>query len=171
MMPSPKQEKTPKATSILDRLLRQKDDQGAGLTDAVVMELSILLWMMMDAGNAWTAMALNLLALDDSACVRVQQELDELINVHGKDALFTPKVLGEMTTLDALLHEAIRLCPQFLGGLKVLSETVELPESGVQIPRNTNVVFCQPTDEAFDLTKAIGKCPQDLAKQYPCPEL
>eukprot|EP00540_Astrosyne_radiata_P017180 CAMPEP_0116839396 /NCGR_PEP_ID=MMETSP0418-20121206/9746_1 /TAXON_ID=1158023 /ORGANISM="Astrosyne radiata, Strain 13vi08-1A" /LENGTH=673 /DNA_ID=CAMNT_0004469507 /DNA_START=92 /DNA_END=2113 /DNA_ORIENTATION=+ len=157
------------ATSTLDRLLRQKDGSGTGLTNAVITELSIMLWMMLDVGNAWTAMALNLLALDELACIRVQQELDDLIQLHGRDQLFTPPVLSQFKTLDALLYEAIRLCPPFLGGMKILSKTIELP--GVQIPKNTNVIFCQATEEAFDLDKSMGKRPQDLGNSYPCPEL
>mmetsp|Transcript_16704 Transcript_16704/g.28331 ORF Transcript_16704/g.28331 Transcript_16704/m.28331 type:complete len:446 (-) Transcript_16704:473-1810(-) len=162
---------TRRAVSILDCLLQQEDDNGAGLTRAVIMEISILLWMIMDAGNAWTAMALNLLALDEMACQRIQQELDELAGVHGKDRLFTPGVLCKMELLDALLYEAIRLCPQFLGGMKILTETVEMEDTGVQIPKDTNVIFCQPTDKDFDLSASRGKKPEDLGFSYPCTEL
>jgi len=125
----------------------------------------------MDAGNAWTAMALNLLALDPTACVRIQQELDSLEGLHGRESLFEPEVMDGMVYLDALLYEAIRLCPPFLGGLKLTSNTVDLPDAGVQIPKNTNVIFCQPTEESFNLSRAVGEKPQNLAKQYPCPEL
>lgn len=159
------------ALSTLDRLLRQEDDAGSGLTHAAIMEVSILLWMMMDAGNAWTAMALNLLALDETACESVQKEIDDLVGLHSKENLFTPQVLGKMNLVDALLYEAIRLCPQFMGGMKVLSETVEISNSGVQIPKNTNVIFCQPTEEPFDLSAARGKKPEELGFKYPCAEL
>lgn len=152
-------------------MLQQGDADGNGLTKAVTTELCILLWLIMDAGNAWTAMVLNLLSLDQNACSRVQQELDQLSSMHGKDGLFTPAVLNQMTTLDAVLYEAIRLCPSFLGGMKVTSETVELLDCGIQIPKNTNVVICQPTDEPFDLSKSIGKKPEELGSTYPCPEL
>jgi cytochrome P450 len=157
--------------TILDHMLQQDDTHGNGLTKAVTTELCILLWMIMDAGNAWTAMALNLLSLDQSACNRVQQELDLLTSIHGKKAMFTPEVLNQMKTLDAVLFEAIRLCPPFLGGMKVTSETVELNDCGIQIPKNTDVIFCQPTDEPFDLSKAIGKKPEELGFCHPCPEL
>ena len=126
---------------------------------------------MMDAGNAWTAMVLNLLSLDQSVCNLVQQELDHLISLHGKEALFSPAVLNQMTTVDAVLYEAIRLCPPFLGGMKVTSETIELPDCGLQIPKNTNVLFCQSTDEPFDISKAMGKKPEELGACHPCPEL
>jgi len=157
--------------TILDHMLQQHDADGNGLTKAVTTELCILIWMMMDAGNAWTAMVLNLLSLDQNACNRVQQESDHLMSIHGKDAMFTPLVLNRMTALDAVLHEAIRLCPPFLGGMKVTSETIEIPECGLQIPKGTNVVFCQPTDEPFDLAKAMGKKPEELGYSHPCPEL
>lgn len=154
--------------SILDHILSQHDINGAGLSNAVATELSILLYMIMDAGNAWTAMALNLLSLDNSALVQVQGEIDYLAGLHGKDKLFTPRVLGKMTAVDALLWEAIRLCPPFCGGMKVTTETVVLPDDGVQIPKNANVIFCQPTDRPFDLSEAWGKKPQDLTLLYPC---
>ena len=125
----------------------------------------------MDAGNAWTAMALNLLALDESACSCVQQELDELSNLHGRDQLFTKKVMSEMHLLDGLLYEAIRLCPPFLGGLKRTTKTIELADDGLQIPKNTALLFCQATREAFDLSKALNKKPQDLGTHYPSPAL
>ena len=157
----------PKA-SILDHILSQHDISGAGLSNAVATELSIMLYMIMDAGNAWTAMALNLLSLDHSALAQVQEEIDYLAGLHGKDKLFTPRVLGEMTAVDALLWEAIRLCPPFCGGMKITTETVVLEEDGVQIPKNANVLFCQPTDRPFDMTEAWGKKPQDLTLLYPC---
>lgn len=156
----------PKA-SILDNILSQHDINGAGLSNAVATELSILLYMIMDAGNAWTAMALNLLSLDHTALSQVQEEIDYLVGLHGKDKLYTPRVLGKMTAVDALLWEAIRLCPPFCGGMKVTTETVVLEEDGVQIPKNANVIFCQPTDRPFDLTEAWGKKPQDLTLLYP----
>jgi cytochrome P450 len=154
--------------SILDHILSQHDINGAGLSNAVATELSILLYMVMDAGNAWTAMALNLLSLDHHALAQVQDEIDHLVGLHGKDKLFTPRVLGRMRTVDALIWEAIRLCPPFCGGMKVTTETVVLEADGIQIPKNANVIFCQPTDRPFDLAEAMGKKPQDLTLLYPC---
>lgn len=156
----------PKA-SILDHILSQHDINGAGLSNAVATELCILLYMTLDAGNAWTAMALNLLSLDHAALSQVQDEIDCLTDLYGKDKLFTPRVLAKMTTVDALLWEAIRLCPPFCGGMKVVTETVVLEEDGVQIPKNANVIFCQPTERPFDLSEAMGKKPQDLTLLYP----
>jgi hypothetical protein len=157
--------------SILDSILRRVDEEGNGLTCAAATETSILLWMMLDAGNAWTAMALNLLALDKSACLRVQRELDELVSLYGSESLYEPAVLSKMKVLDALLYEAIRLCPPFLGGMKKTTATVELEDLGVQIPKNTHVIFCQSTEDSFDLSRAIGKNPMDLGRSYPCIEL
>ena len=108
------------ALSILDRLLLEKDIDDAGLTDSAIAEIGILLWMIMDAGNAWTAMAMNLLALDESACEAVQREIDELISMHGRENLFKPEVLDAMESVDGLIWDAIRLTPQFLGGMKVV---------------------------------------------------
>lgn len=157
--------------SILDTLLQRVDEGGNGLTCAAITDTSILLWMMMDAGNAWTAMALNLLSLDQGACIRVHQELDELASLNGRQNLFTPKVMDEMIVLDGLIYEAIRLCPPFLGGMKKASQTFELSDVGLQIPKNTHLIFCQPTEESFNLGAAIGKKPHELGLAYPSPEL
>jgi hypothetical protein len=113
----------------------------------------------------------TLLALDESACSRVQHELDELSSLYSRDLLFTKKVMSEMHLLDGLLYEAIRLCPPFLGGLKRTTKTIELTEDGLQIPKSTSLLFCQATGEGFDLSKAMAKKPQDLGKHYPSPAL
>jgi hypothetical protein len=168
--PIAKKEKV-KEISVLERLLRQQDLEGNGLSQAVITELSILIWMMMDAGNAWTAMALNLLSTDTEACGLVQTEIDSLELKHGQANLFTPWVLGKMVYLDALLYEAIRLCPAFLGGMKTTTATVELKETGVQIPKNSDVIFCQPTDMKFNIHQALGRKPETFGKLYPCLEL
>jgi hypothetical protein len=160
-----------KVISVLERLLRQQDLEGNGLSQVVTTELSILLWMMMDAGNAWTAMALNLLSTDTEARGLVQTEIDCLEIKHGQANLFTPWVLGKMVYLDALLYEAIRLCPAFLGGMKTTTATVELKETGIQIPKNSDVIFCQPTDMRFSIHQALGRKPEALGKMYPCLEL
>jgi hypothetical protein len=160
-----------KVISVLERLLRQQDLDGNGLSQVVTTELSILLWMMMDAGNAWTAMALNLLSTDTEARDLVQREIDCLEMEHGQANLFTPYVLGKMRYLDALLYEAIRLCPAFLGGMKTTTATVELKETGVQIPKNSDVIFCQPTDMKFNIHQALGRKPETLGKMYPSLEL
>jgi hypothetical protein len=157
--------------SLLEHLLQQQDDDGRGISIAVATELSILLWMMMDVGNCWTTMALNLLASDTSACLLVQEEIEVLELEYGARALFSPHVMDKMQFLDATLYEAIRLCPSFLGGLKKTTVTVELPDDGVQIPKNSNVIFCQPTDGKFNIHAAVGKKPHNLGNHYPSLEL
>jgi hypothetical protein len=165
-------DKLPEAgTSLLEHILQQEVEDGYGVSLVVATELSILLWMMMDAGNGWTSMALTLLASDAEACNLVQEEIELLELEFGSKALFTPSILGKMTFLDALLYEAIRLCPAFLGGMKKTSATVDLPDVGVQVPKNSNVFFCQPTDGKFNIRAALGKKPERLGEQYPCLEL
>jgi cytochrome P450 len=157
--------------SIFERLMRQQDRNGNGISQAVLSELAVMLWMMMDVANAWTSMALVLLATDNDACQLVHEELDELILDYGQDDLFQPSVLGKMKYLDALLYEAIRLCPSFLAGLKKTTATVELKELGVQLPKNTHIFFCEPTVSVFNIAKAYGRKPEELGKVYPCVEL
>jgi cytochrome P450 len=161
--------KQKKSTSILDHMLRQEDSEGMGITRAATTEICLLLWMMMEAGQAWTAMALNLLSMDEEAGWAVQEEVDNLVNQYGKDRLFTSFVLGKMDKMDALIYEAIRLCPQFFGGMKVVKQTVEV--GGFQIPKNTNVIFCNPTEDKFDLDSALGKRPEAMGMNYPSVEL
>jgi len=125
----------------------------------------------MDVGNAWTAMALNLLASNREAGDLVQEELDSLDAEFGRDELFSPSVLKRMKYVDALLYEAIRLCPAFLGGLKKTTTTIEFEDLGVQLPKNTHIFFCQPTNVKFDIKNALGKKPEQLGDNYPCEEL
>lgn len=156
---------------VLERIMRQHDLAGNGISLAVATELSLLIWMMMDAGNAWTAMALSLLSTDHEACILVQEELDALEHEYGRHNLYTPDALNRMKFLDGLIYEAIRLCPPNLGGMKKTSETVEMTTEGVQIPKDTNMFFCRPTDLNFDIRGAIGKKPENLGRRYPSVEL
>jgi hypothetical protein len=54
--------------SLLERLLRQQDENRNGVSQVVATEVCIPLWMMLDVGNAWTMMALHLLSEDQEAC-------------------------------------------------------------------------------------------------------
>ena len=167
---------TQRVIPLLERIMRQHDLAGNGISQVVAMELSLLIWMMMDAGNAYTAMALSLLSTDREACLLVQQELDDLQHefgggVGGTSPLYTPAALSRMKYLDALLYEAIRLCPANLGGMKKTTETVEMVAEGVQIPKGTNIFFCQATELKFDIRGAVGKKPELLGRRYPCVEL
>lgn len=157
--------------SLLEHILRQQDLDGNGLSQAVTTELMIIIWMMLDVGNAWTAMALNLLGLDRDACNVVQEELDNLEELHGHDKLFTPAVLDKMQYLDSLICEAIRLCPPFLGGLKTTTETVEFPDEQLQLGKGSRVFFCQATDVNFNIYHSVGKRPENLGKNYPSVDL
>jgi hypothetical protein len=156
--------------SLLERLLRLQGDNNKGISQTIVTELSVLIWMMLDVGNAWTAMALHLLSTDREACLAVQDELDELIEEYGSE-LFSVQALRKMKYLDSLLFESIRLSPPFLGGLKSTTETVVLEDAGVQIPKGSHIFFCQPTDMKFNIEKAIGQLPEKLGERYPCVEL
>jgi hypothetical protein len=157
--------------SLLERILRQQDDNGNGVSQVVATEIAIALWMIMDAGNAWTIMALNLLSKDNKAMELVLEELDNLELEYGCGELFSPMVLGRMLYLDALIYEAIRLCPPFLGGLKVTSETVVFQDDGIQVPKGSHVFFCQPSARNFNILEAVGERPENLAERYPCLEV
>ena len=155
--------------SILEHILSQEKEPGRGLSRAVTTDIMLLLWMMMDAGQAWTSMSLSLLSMDENVRKIIQIELDELAEVYGDGCLFTSFVLSKMERLDALIYEAIRLCPEFFGGVKVVKETLEV--GGYQIPKNTNVICCQPTEPMFDLQRSIGKKPEYMGVDYPSVDL
>lgn len=151
--------------SVLDQILREADQEGQGITRNAATEMTLLIWMMMDAGQAWTSMALHLLSKYDDACSQVQAELDHL-QAKYKDRLFTSFVLSKMEKLDNLIYEAIRFCPAFMGGLKMTNETVEL--DGVQVPKNSNVLLCHvPEDSSFTINYDTPKQPQDMGMFYP----
>jgi hypothetical protein len=79
--------------------------------------------------------------------------------------------MSKMAYLDALLYEAIRLSPSFLAGLKKTTATIELKDVGVQLPKNTHIFFCEPTQPVFNISKAYGQKPEDLGSRYPSVEL
>lgn len=166
-----KLQKKKKLSSLLEQLLRQQSLEGNGISQAVMCELSIILWMMMEVGQAWTAMALNLLAADREADDLVHRELDLLISEFGQDELFTPSVLKRMKYMDALIYEAVRLCPAFLGGLKQTTKTIEFKDIGIQLAKNSHIFFSQPTNLKFDIRAAFGRQPEQLGDRFPCVEL
>jgi hypothetical protein len=157
--------------TVLERLLKQHDMAGNGMSQVVASEVGMMLWMMLEVGNAWTAMALTLIASDAEALALVQQELDDQERKFGYDELFSPHVLSRMKYLDALLFEAIRLCPASIGGMKKTTQTIEIKDAGVQIAKDTDIFFCQPTTMKFDIHAAHGKRPENLGRRYPCVEL
>jgi cytochrome P450 len=159
-----------KSPSILDQILRKSDCEGRGISTTGTTEISLLLWMMLDAGQGWTSMALSLLSKHKDACREVQAEIDLLEKTYGKDRLFTSFVLGKMEKIDNLIYEAMRFCPQFLGGMKVLNQTIELGD--VQIPKNSNVIFCSPHhDDSFTLDYSPRQRPEEMGMIYPSTEL
>jgi hypothetical protein len=159
-----------KIDSVLDQILREEDFEGRGITRVATAEMSLLVWMMMDAGQAWTAMALNLLSKHEVACHAVQSEVDRLERAHGKERLFTSFVLGKMEKLDNLVYEAMRFTPAFMGGMKILEQTVEL--DGVQIPKNTNVILCNShSDDTFSIDYPTRKRPEEMSMFYPTVDL
>lgn len=166
----PKYEGNTITTSLLERLLRVKGPDDVGISQTIITELCINLWMILDVGNVWTAMALKLLACDRLACQLVFEELDALQREYGEEIL-SPAALKKMKHLDSLLYESIRLTPPFLGGLKTTTKTVDIDDAEIQVCKGSHVFFCQPTDAKFDIERALGKRPHTLGKRYPCVEL
>jgi hypothetical protein len=155
--------------SILDQILHSADYEGRGITTVASTEITLLLWMMMDVGQAWTSMALHLLSKHEEVCQEVQAEIDRLENKY-KDRLFTPFVLAKMEKLDNLIYEAMRFCPTFMGGLKTVNQTVEL--DGFQVPKNATVFLANSHDEdSFTINYDPPKKPEELGMYYPSVDL
>lgn len=155
--------------SVLDQILGAADYEGQGITTVATTEMTLLIWMMMDAGQAWTSMALHLLSRHEDACNEVQAEIDMLENKY-KDRLFTSFVLAKMEKLDNLIYEAMRFCPAFMGGLKTVNATIEL--DGVQVPKNSTVLLSNPVDdESFTINYDTPRKPEDMGMYYPSVDL
>lgn len=155
--------------SILEQILHSADYEGRGITTVATTEITLLLWMMMDAGQAWTSMALHLLSKHEEACHEVQAEIDRLENKY-KDRLFTPFVLAKMEKLDNLIFEAMRFCPAFMGGLKTVNQTIEL--DGIQVPKHSTVFLANSHDEdSFTIHYDPPKKPEELGIYYPSVDL
>jgi hypothetical protein len=155
--------------AVLDQILREADHEGRGITRVATTEITLLIWMMMDAGQAWTHMALHLLSKHEDACSQVQAEIDYLAGKYH-DRLFTPFVLSKMEKLDNLIYEAIRFCPAFMGGVKRTNATVEL--DSVQVPKNSNVLLSNLVEEeSFTISYDPPKQPQDMGQFYPSVDL
>ncbi len=155
--------------SVLDQILHSADYEGRGITRVATTEITLLIWMMMDAGQAWTSMALHLLSKHEDACNEVQAEIDWLETKY-KDRLFTSFVLAKMNKLDNLIFEAMRFCPAFMGGLKTVNETIEL--DGVQVPKNSTVFLSNIHDEdSFTINYDPPKKPEEMGLHYPSVDL
>ena len=154
---------------MLDQILREADPEGRGISRVATTEITLLIWMMMDAGQAWTSMALHLLSKHEDACDQVQAEIDHLAHKYSY-RLFTPFVLGKMEKLDNLIYEAIRFCPAFMGGVKMTNATVEFDE--VQVPKNTTVLLSSLVDEeSFTINYDPPKQPHEMGILYPSVDL
>lgn len=113
-------------------------------------------------------MALQLLQHDPNALQTIRNELNYIERLHGANYFAH---LGEAKYLDAVVYEAVRLCPPFCGGMWITRRTVELEGDGLQVPTGTNVIFADVTTRPFDLEHAWGKKAQDLVHAYPTRQL
>ena len=157
--------------SLLFEILDETDEDNIGLKEAAVAEICMHLWSMLDASSSWTASVLYILQNDPNTFGAIRNELDEILGIYGWRALFSPKAMSDMYYLDAIIYEAIRLCPQFCGGLWQTTRTVDLLKDGLQIPARTHILFSDTSSHAFDLESVWGKSPHDLGKTYPNQEL
>ncbi len=159
------------SSSLLEEILKETDENGIGLKEATIAEVSMHLWSLLDASSSWTAAVLYFFQNDQDAFRTIRKELDQLFDLYGWRAIFSPTALTEMHYLDAIIYEAIRLCPQFCGGLWQSTKTVEFKKDGLQIPAGTHVLFSDASLESFNLESAWGKLPQNLGETYPNEDL
>jgi len=184
----------PEHFNLLHDLFLVKDDCGDGISQAAITDICLLLWLSLDAGCAWTSMALHLLQRDPNALQSVRNELnhiENLINMDSRIGLWTQDEeedgnnyratesvnkkffmkLSEAKYLDAVIYEAIRLCPPFCGGMWKTAKTVELDGDKLQVPAGTNVLFSSVTTRPFDLEYVWGRNAKDFVESYPCRHL
>ncbi len=158
--------------TLLDDLFSVCDDKGVGLSNVALAELSMLLWFVLDAGSAWTSMALHLLGLNSKIFDAVRDEVLQYDLENEFNELYSETALSRMCLLNALIYEAIRLSPPFCGGMWQVSKTVSLRGNDrVQVPKKSHVLLANASQEPFDLHKALGKNPFELGKVYPNPKL
>ncbi len=158
--------------TLLDDLFSVVDDKEVGLSNVALAELSMLLWFVLDAGSAWTSMALHLLELDSKIFDVIREEVLQLDLESETSELYSETSLSQMYLLNALIYEAIRLSPPFCGAMWQLSKTVSLKGNDrVQVPKTSHVLLANASEEPFDLYKALGKNPFELGKEYPNPKL
>lgn len=155
-------------SSLLEMLLVNNNDQSIS-QDEPIKDITGMLWLALDIGNAWTQMALLLLSRDPKIFAEIRNEIDDLES-HGTDKTFEDHIFSRLVHLDALVFEAIRLCPQFCGGLWKVNSTVEMENDEVQIPSASRIIV-NAEEDPFDVTDAIGKLPQYLGESYPNKDL
>eukprot|EP00538_Stauroneis_constricta_P013039 CAMPEP_0119561644 /NCGR_PEP_ID=MMETSP1352-20130426/18256_1 /TAXON_ID=265584 /ORGANISM="Stauroneis constricta, Strain CCMP1120" /LENGTH=612 /DNA_ID=CAMNT_0007609891 /DNA_START=274 /DNA_END=2112 /DNA_ORIENTATION=- len=127
----------PQSSSLLQQIIQQQNDEI--ITKPIAIDISILLWFVLDIGQSWTYMAIHILSL-------LQED---------------PKIfLQSQKHMNALIYEAIRLCPNFLGGLYVTQSTMEL--NNIQIPKDTNIVLCSKNEINFYDALYHNKSPDDI---------
>ena len=151
-------------SSLLQMLLVNNNDQSIS-QDETIKDITGMLWLALDIGNAWTQMALLLLSRDPKIYAEIRNEIDDLES-HGTDIMFEDHIFSRLVHLDAIVFEAIRLCPQFCGGLWKVNSTVEMENDEVQIPSASRIIV-NAEEDPFDVTDAIGKLPQYLGESYP----
>ena len=151
-------------SSLLETLLVNNNDRSIP-QDETIKDITRMLWLALDIGNAWTQMALLLLSRDPKIYAEIRNEIDDLES-HGTDIMFEDHIFSRLVHLDAIVFEAIRLCPQFCGGLWKVNSTVEMENDEVQIPSASRIIV-NAEEDPFDVTDAIGKLPQYLGESYP----
>lgn len=152
---------------LMYELMKASNERDICLTDAAVADICLHLWLMLDASTSWIALAITILRNDESALSKVQSELDEILKNYGTNDLFTDQALKEMRYLDALIYEAIRLCPPFCGGLWRTTNTVLMPKDFIQIPSGTYILFTESSSHSFEAERALGTSPHRLGESYP----
>ncbi len=159
-------EKTPVDHSLLVDILRTNKCSDQKLHMNTIADIAGLLWIEMYVGNAWTEMALLLMQQNSAVFLKVRDEIDKAATLSGPQRLFHESSLSRMTHLDALIFEAIRLCPPFCGGLWTINKTVLFDGDEVQIPASSHVIIDQ-TENHFNLADAVSMPPHQLGESYP----
>ena len=152
---------------LMYELMKASDERNNCLTEAAIADICLHLWLILDASTSWIALAITLLRNESSAFSKVQSELDNILKNYDVNDLFTDEVMKEMRYLDALIYEAIRICPPFCGGFWKTTNTVLMSKDLLQIPSGTNILLTESSPHPFDLEGALGTSPHRLGESYP----
>uniref|UniRef100_A0A7S3PZF2 Cytochrome P450 n=1 Tax=Chaetoceros debilis TaxID=122233 RepID=A0A7S3PZF2_9STRA len=140
------------------------------MSDEAIAELILMVWLIMDKGSAWTTSALHLLQNDQAMLHSIRNEIQLLQDCFGENGIFSEGALSQMGLLDGLIFDAIKVSPPFFGGMWQTSNTVELKDDMVQVPKRSNVLLMSCSsrrDDISDVNLHNGKKPQRIGENYP----
>lgn len=123
---------------VLSALIHAHDEEGATLSDDELIGHAFALFV---AGHETTANALSwtllLLSQHPQVCAELLEELDGAL----QGSVPTLEQLSQLSLLDGVIKESLRLFPPAAIGIRIASEACDL--GGYALPKGTNVVYSE----------------------------